>query len=63
MNKSNWLTDYDPSNEEFWKRSGKKIAWKNFGHHHSCTYFLFRNLVSLQCYRYQTSAYWFSIHR
>lgn len=28
MNKSNWLTDYDPSNEEFWKRSGKKIAWK-----------------------------------
>ena len=28
MNESNWLTDYDPSNEEFWKRSGKKIAWK-----------------------------------
>src|SRR5690606_24095977 len=21
-------TNYDPSNEEFWKRSGKKTAWK-----------------------------------
>lgn len=28
MNNSHWLTDYDPSNEEFWKRSGKKTAWK-----------------------------------
>ncbi|WP_299179130.1 MFS transporter [uncultured Chryseobacterium sp.] len=28
MNNSHWLTNYDPSNEEFWKRSGKKTAWK-----------------------------------
>lgn len=28
MNNSHWLTDYDPSNEEFWNKKGKKIAWK-----------------------------------
>jgi len=28
MNNSNWLTNYDPSNEEFWNGKGKKIAWK-----------------------------------
>lgn len=28
MNNSHWLTNYDPTNEEFWKRSGKKTAWK-----------------------------------
>lgn len=28
MNNSHWLTNYDPSNDEFWKSSGKKIAWK-----------------------------------
>lgn len=28
MINSHWLTDYDPSNEEFWNKKGKKIAWK-----------------------------------
>lgn len=28
MNNSKWLTNYDPSNDEFWNSSGKKIAWK-----------------------------------
>lgn len=30
MNNSNshWLINYDPSNEEFWNKDGKKIAWK-----------------------------------
>ncbi|WP_042721891.1 MFS transporter [Flavobacterium sp. B17] len=28
MNDSHWLTNYDSSNEEFWKRNGKKTAWK-----------------------------------
>lgn len=28
MDNSHWLNDYDPSNEEFWKKSGKKTAWK-----------------------------------
>ena len=28
MNNSHWLTDYYPSNEEFWNKKGKKIAWK-----------------------------------
>ncbi|MFN8417432.1 MAG: MFS transporter [Cytophagaceae bacterium] len=27
-NKSKWLTGYDPSNELFWEKTGKKIAWK-----------------------------------
>ena len=26
MNNSHWLTDYDPSNEEFWNKKGKKIG-------------------------------------
>lgn len=28
MNNSHWLTDYEPSNEEFWNKKGKQIAWK-----------------------------------
>ena len=28
MNNSKWLTDYDPNNEEYWNKTGKKIAWK-----------------------------------
>ncbi|MCJ8154538.1 MFS transporter [Chryseobacterium sp. SSA4.19] len=28
MDNTHWLNNYDPSNEEFWNRSGKKTAWK-----------------------------------
>ncbi|MEG0925228.1 MULTISPECIES: MFS transporter [Chryseobacterium] len=28
MNNSQWLSNYDPTNEEFWNSKGKKIAWK-----------------------------------
>ncbi|MBB6330906.1 NNP family nitrate/nitrite transporter-like MFS transporter [Chryseobacterium sediminis] len=28
MNNSEWLSNYDPSNEGFWNSTGKKIAWK-----------------------------------
>lgn len=28
MNNSHWLTNYDPTNEQFWNSSGKKTAWK-----------------------------------
>lgn len=28
MNNSEWLSNYDPSDEGFWNSTGKKIAWK-----------------------------------
>ena len=28
MKNSDWLTNYDASNETFWQNEGKKIAWK-----------------------------------
>ncbi|WP_419867976.1 MFS transporter [Chryseobacterium sp. CT-SW4] len=28
MKNTHWLTSYDPTNEEFWEKTGKKIAWK-----------------------------------
>ena len=28
MNNSHWLTDYDPSNEEFWNKKAKKSPGK-----------------------------------
>ena len=28
MKNSDWLTNYDATNETFWQNEGKKIAWK-----------------------------------
>ena len=34
MNNSHWLTDYDPSNEEFWNKKGKKMRAAHHSHSH-----------------------------
>lgn len=59
MNNSHWLTDYDPSNEEFWNKKGKKNRLENPYNYHFGTHLFFRNVVPIQRYRYQTSTYRF----
>ena len=42
MNDSHWLTNYDSSNEEFWKRSGKN-SMENIDHYNCGSHLIFRD--------------------